>query len=312
MIDLHIHGVQSVDTNAEDPESIIEMASFLAKEGIKAFLPAVYPSPIERMRKAMGVIKKAMDIQCQWRGNSKSPLGASGEVTVSPHSEILGVYLEGPFLNPEYAGALDRSSFIPPSGDDLMRLIDGYEEIVRIITIAPELPGATAVIERAVQNGIKVHMGHSGATYKEAMEGKKAGATGITHLFNALRPIHHREPGIAGLGLLDEELYVELICDGIHICPEILRLVFFVKPVDRIIAVSDGIIGSGLSVLSGEPAVGAGYTTVTSPLKDGRPCGSLYTLSKARKVLRDAGLPDVVIEMVTEVNPSQYLQLSAK
>jgi N-acetylglucosamine-6-phosphate deacetylase len=105
-------------------------------------------------------------------------------------------------------------------------VIDGYEDIIKIITIAPEIPGALKVIAQCSELGMKVNMGHSDATYQQAVEGKKAGATGVTHLFNAMRPFHHREPGLAGLGLIDEDLYIEVIADGVHLHPKTLELIF--------------------------------------------------------------------------------------
>lgn len=275
MIDLHIHGLGKWDVSLEKEEAIEEISVLYGSMGIKAFLPVIMPDELKRMRAILDAINMAI---------KKDSAGA----------KILGAYLEGPFLNPEFAGSLKKEYFLPPTPENLRRLIDGYEDIVKIITIAPELPGSLKTIEECRKLGIKVHMGHSGATYKEALEGKAAGATGITHLFNAMRPIHHREPGITGLGLLDKDLYVELICDGIHIAPEILKLVFYIKPSDKIIAISDAIAGAG-------DLEGASYNS------EGRLRGSLYTINRARDVLEAIGISHEVIEMVTYKNPERYI-----
>ncbi len=301
MIDLHIHGAEGLDTTSHDPEAILKIASLLGHEGIKAFLPVVYPGSIENMRLSLETIKKAMEFQ------KNMTISSARTVTFATNdsptiSLILGAYLEGPFLNPQYAGSLNRSFFLAPSSSLFERLIEGYEDIIKIITISPELPGALELIENAVMKGIKVHLGHSGATYKEALEGKKAGATGITHLFNAMRPLHHREPAIAGLGLLDRDLYVELICDGIHINPEVLRLVFSVKPLDKIIAISDRVAKKPLEEGGLSNISGVSYT------ENGILRGSLYPLSRAKEVLRELGIPENVIEAVTEGNPSAYIK----
>ncbi len=275
MVDLHIHGLGRWDiTNAPD-EAVENISMLYGSMGIKAFLPVIIPDELGRMRAILDAIKRVI---------KKEPPGA----------KILGAYLEGPFLNPEYAGSLKKEYFLSPTPQALQRLIDGYEDIIKIITIAPELPGGLKTIEKCSALGIKVHMGHSGATYKEALEGKAAGATGITHLFNAMRPVHHREPGITGLGLLDKDLYVELICDGIHIAPEILRLVFSIKPLDKIIAISDAIAGAG-------DLEGASYNN------EGRLRGSLYTINRARVILETIGISHEVIEMVTCRNPERYI-----
>ncbi|MFN3739943.1 MAG: N-acetylglucosamine-6-phosphate deacetylase [Thermodesulfovibrionales bacterium] len=275
MIDLHIHGLGRWGISHATDEAIENISILYGSMGIKAFLPVIMPDELKRMRALLDVIKRVIK-----KG--------------SPGAKILGAYLEGPFLNPEYAGSLKKEYFLPSTPEGLRRLIDGYEDIIKIITIAPELPGSLKLIEECRILGIKVHMGHSGATYKEALEGKVAGATGITHLFNAMRPLHHREPGITGLGLLDKDLYVELICDGIHIAPEILRLVFSIKPSDKIIAISDAIVGAG-------DLEGASYNS------KGRLRGSLYPINRARVILETIDISHEVIEMVTYKNPERYI-----
>ncbi len=275
MIDLHIHGLRQWSISDATEETIENISILYGSMGVEAFLPVIMPDELSRMRVALDTISRAI---------RKGSAGA----------KILGAYLEGPFLNPEYAGALKKEYFLLPSPEALKRLIDGYEDIIKIITIAPELPGSLKLIEECRNLGIKVHMGHSGATYKETLEGKAAGATGITHLFNAMRTIHHREPGIAGLGLLDKDLYVELICDGIHIAPEILKLVFSVKPSDKIIAISDAIAGAG-------ELEGVSYNS------EGRLRGSLYTLNRAREILETIGISQELIESVIYRNPGRYI-----
>ncbi|MCX7793378.1 MAG: hypothetical protein N2257_03080 [Thermodesulfovibrionales bacterium] len=273
MIDLHIHGLSKWDIS-DGTEAIENISILYASMGVEAFLPVIMPDEPDRIRTILRTISIAMK-------------RASG-------ARVLGAYLEGPFINPEYAGSLKKEFFLLPSPESLMRLIDGYEDIVRIITIAPELPGSLRTIEMCRKLGITVHMGHSGATYKEALDGKSAGATGITHLFNAMRPIHHREPGITGLGLLDKDLYIELICDGIHIAPEILRLVFSVKPSDKIIAISDSVACAGDS----EASI---YNS------QGMLRGSPYAINRAQDILKSIDISMDVIERVTYINQRIYI-----
>ena len=226
LIDIHVHGAKSHDTGTRRQDDILRIAEIHGQHGTGAIVPTVYPGPVETMRENMTAIRKAMSSQ---RG------GAA----------ILGVHLEGPFLNPEYAGALDRQGFQDPSPKRLSSLIDGFEDIIRIITIAPELPGALKLIETCRKKGFLVQMGHSDASYEQAEEGKRAGATGITHLFNAMRGFHHREPGLAGFGLMDEDIYVEIIADLAHLHPQSLRMVLDMKSPERIILVSDSVKGPG-------------------------------------------------------------------
>jgi len=185
------------------------------------------------MNRTLANIKKAMEIQKEG-------------------SKILGAYLEGPFINPEKAGALDSNYFLKPDFDNLYRLIDGFEDIVKVITVAPELPEALKIIEKCTEIGIVVSMGHSSATYKEAQEGFIAGARLITHLFNAMRGIHHRELGIAGFGLVNQDIYVELIGDGKHLNDELLKWIFQIKNPERIILISDMVKHrKGIEILQG-------------------------------------------------------------
>lgn len=269
MIDLHIHGIDGFDTRSGDAGDIVRLATLAKDSGVSAILPAIYPAPIEQMREQMAAVREALE----HRG--------AGE------SEMLGVCLEGPFLNPLRGGALDSDAFLEPSVSSLGRLLDGFEELVRIITVAPELRGALKVMERCAELGIRVHMGHSDATFAQALEGKRAGATGVTHLFNAMRPFHHREPGLAGLGLLDEDLYVEVIADGVHLSTETLRLIFTAKRAERIIVVSDRIKG---------PMYRGGVLQ-----------GSETGLPEAVGVLRNIGVSDSRITLAVAENPRRYL-----
>jgi N-acetylglucosamine-6-phosphate deacetylase len=227
--DIHLHGISDTDTASESSESILRIARYQKSQGTDRIVLSVYPDEIGKMRKDMEVI------------------GASGEKirekNLNDCAQIAGLHLEGPFLNPKFCGALKKQSFLEPSVHLLKTLIDGYEGLIKMITIAPELSGAEHVIRACRDEGIAVSMGHSDATYSEAEAGKNAGATGITHLFNAMRPFHHREPGISGLGLSDDDMYVEIIADGVHLDLRTLRLVFRMKPENRIILVSDAVKG---------------------------------------------------------------------
>ena len=226
LIDIHVYGAEKYDTQTRRQDDILRIADIHGQRGTDMILPTIYPGPVETMRESMGAIRRAMSSQ---RG------GAT----------ILGVHLEGPFLNPERAGTLDRKSFLDPSTRHLSALIEGFEDIIRIITIAPELPGALKLIEICREKGFLVHLGHSDATFEQAEEGKRAGATGITHLFNAMRGFHHREPGLAGFGLMDDDLYVEVIADMAHLHVQSLKMVLEMKSPERILLVSDSVMGPG-------------------------------------------------------------------
>jgi N-acetylglucosamine-6-phosphate deacetylase len=295
-IDLHTHGIGRYDTRTDIAEDILHIASLHAGKGTRAILPTIYPGPVDEMRRDLEAVKRAIEIQkgsalgCQQSGIKR----ARAKKTDFGSALILGVNLEGPFLNPKNCRSMNKKFFLKPSPAALKKLIAGYEEIIRIITIAPEVPGALGVIGKCTELGIKVNMGHSSATFRQAVEGKKAGATGITHLFNAMRSFQHREPGLAGLGLLDEELYIEVIADGIHLHPSTLELIFRTKNPDRIILVSDSVKGRK----TGKRAV---YN------EDGTLSGSAITLSGAVRNLISLGIPGADITRASVHNPAKYL-----
>ena len=276
-IDLHIHGAGRYDTRTSDARQILRIAELHGRAGTKAILPTVYSGTVEEMRLSMEAVDRAMQMDG----------GADAAV-------ILGVHLEGPFLNPARCGAQDKSSIVRPSTAVLKKLTEGYGRLIKIVTIAPELPGALEVIERCAESGIRVNMGHSEATYRQALEGKKAGASGVTHLFNAMRSFHHREPGIAGLGLTDEDLYVEVIADGVHLHPETLRLIFRSKRHDRIILVSDSV---KWGKKKGAPSYKGG----------GILAGSGISLRDSLTVLGSIGIEEAAILRGALGNPSKYL-----
>ncbi len=296
-IDLHTHGIGRYDTRTGRPEHILQIAALHALKGAGAILPTIYPGTVEEIRSNLAAVRKAMEIQkgAGGRGQGAEVKGLRKNAATIP-AVILGVHLEGPFLNPERCGALDRKVFLKPVLSALKKVIAGYEDIIKIITVAPEIPGALKIIEKCAEHGIKVNMGHSDATFKQAVDGKKAGATGITHLFNAMRPFHHREPGLAGLGLIDEELYVEVIADGVHLHPKTLVLIFSRKRLDRIILVSD-------SVKAGKTGKGAVYT------KDGLLAGSAVPIGGMVRRLRSVGIPDAEIIEASTDNPARYIGL---
>jgi N-acetylglucosamine-6-phosphate deacetylase len=277
LIDIHVHGAGKYDTLTKRQDDILQLASVHGQHGTDAVLPTVYPGSLEDMRANMTAIQRAM---------SSSSTGA----------RILGIHLEGPFLSPTHAGALDKTSFLDPSKKDLARLIEGFEDVIRIVTIAPELPGALKVIEACREKGFLVQMGHSDATYEQAEEGKRAGATGITHIFNAMRSFHHREPGLAGYGLMDDDIYVEVIADLVHLHPQTLKMVLDMKQTDRIILVSDSVKGPGW-----------GKGAIRGP--GGVLEGSGVTLMDCVKNLVTLGVhQEWALQFATE-NPKRYLGL---
>jgi N-acetylglucosamine-6-phosphate deacetylase len=279
LIDIHVHGAENYDTRTRRQDDILHVADIHGQRGTGAFLPTIYPGPIEAMRENMAAVRRAMSAQRE---------GA----------RILGVHLEGPFLNPDRAGSLDGKNFAEPSEAALTLLVEDCEDIIKIITVAPELPGALRVIELCRKKGFLVHLGHSDATFDQAEEGKRAGATGITHVFNAMRSFHHREPGLAGFGLMDEDISVEVIADMAHLHAQSLKMLFDMKSPDKILLVSDSVKGPGWGK---GPIRGAGGVLL----------GGGIALADAVKNLITLGVPQDRAFQFASANPMKYLGITS-
>ena len=294
IIDIHTHGIGGYDTRKATEEAILKMAEIHGSSGVSAILPTIYPDTIQVMRENMMIVKRAMDIK---RGGGDSP------------AAILGVHLEGPFLNPHKCGALNAAIFIEPTEHHLEELLDGLEDVVKIITIAPELEGATRLIKKISDRGILASMGHSDATYSEAETGFNAGARGITHIFNAMRGLHHREPGIVGFGLLNQDIFIEVIADPFHLNPKTLELIFRVKNRDRIILVSDSVKGTPPSFPPFTKGGKGGLEGKTQGVVDdsGRLQGGSMTIAESSQRLIGLGFEEDAIRKSISENPEIYL-----
>ena len=215
---------------------------------------------------------------------------------VDTPATILGVHLEGPFLNPARAGALDRKSFFSAKTSHFRKLVEGFNNVIKIITVAPEINGATSLIRSITDTGVIVSMGHSDATYSETEAGFNAGAKGITHIFNAMRGIHHREPGIAGFGLTNPHVYIEIIADPFHLHPKTIELIFSMKKTEKIIIVSDSIqMAQTDSTIQG----------ITNP--SNRLLGGSMTITESARYLISLGFSQDIIKQCIGTNPEQYL-----
>jgi N-acetylglucosamine-6-phosphate deacetylase len=279
------------------------------------------------MRKNMMAVRKAIEIQRLAVGSQQSaplppfnsPLSKGGYRGVRGGrvregvkslnlrlARIVGIHLEGPFLNPSKCGALDAKTFIAPSEKILRKLLEGFEDIVKIITIAPELKGAVQLIKKISDMGIIVSMGHSEATFTEAEAGFHAGAKGMTHIFNAMRDFHHREPGIAGFGLVNQNIYIEVIADPFHIHPKTLELVFKTKNPKKIIIVSDSVkeTPSPIPLPSREGVKSIGISDKRGTLQ-----GGSMTIVESSKRLVQMGFDERIIMNCITKNPAKYLSV---
>jgi N-acetylglucosamine-6-phosphate deacetylase len=303
LIDIHTHGMDGFDTRTASRKSVLEMARLYGRAGVECIVPTIYPAAVETMRTHMEAVGAAMELQ----GSSGYASGAA--------ARILGVNLEGPFLNPARGGALDAGSFLLPDEKLLKALVSGFESIIRIISVAPELDGATALIEAICGMGITVSMGHSDATWKEAEVGYRAGARGVTHLFNAMRGLHHREPGLAGFALLHPDVYVEVIADPFHLHPAVLDMIFRLKAHERIIIVSDTVKESMAApsperIKDGIKDGIGGAAPRANKDAGGTLQGGCMALPRAVKRLVEMGYGEAAVGACASENPARYLGMT--
>jgi N-acetylglucosamine-6-phosphate deacetylase len=262
--DVHFHGAAGHDVMEATPQALEKIGRFIASRGTAAYLATTVTAPMDDTLRALDGL-----------ANEIAKLPAPGR------ARPLGIHLEGPFLSHEKRGVHPPEHLLPPSTSTFDRLVDAAHGHVRLITIAPELPGAEELIRHAVSRGVRVSLGHSNATSAETKAGIAAGGSSATHTFNAMRPLDHREPGILGTVLTSDDLYADLICDGVHTTPEIVRLWWRAKGPERAILITDALAAAGMP--EGEYFLGGFAVEV----KDGRAmargvlAGSVLTLDRA-------------------------------
>jgi N-acetylglucosamine-6-phosphate deacetylase len=286
-LDIHIHGGLGHDVMEASPAFLQTIGIFLATHGVGAYYPTTVTAPIDDTLRALAGLAKIIH---QPAGDGATPLG---------------VHLEGPFISHEKRGVHPPESIQKPTLALFDRFWEASEGTIRLMTIAPEVEGAIEVIDRATRLGVRVSLGHSNADTAAAKRGIAAGAQSATHTFNAMRPLDHRDPGILGTVLDTEKLYAELICDGIHVDPMVVRLFWKAVGRDRGILITDGISATGMP--DGEYMLGGFRVQVKDGrcLHDGHLAGSVLTLDRAVRNFFDytaAALQDV-LGLVTK-NPA--------
>jgi N-acetylglucosamine-6-phosphate deacetylase len=232
--DIHVHGARSHDFMHASLDEITAVGEFLASHGVGHYLPTTVTAPLDITLRALEGLADAIE---------KSFYGSSGYPVAAP----VGIHLEGPFISHTKRGVHPPQHILSPNVSRFKQFNEAARGHIRLMTLAPEEPGALELIEYATANGIRVTMGHSNATAAETLSAISAGATSSTHLFNAMRPLDHREPGIVGTILDRDDVFAEAICDGIHLDPSIIRLWLKVKGEDRAILVTDGMSATGMA-----------------------------------------------------------------
>ena len=268
-VDVHVHGGKGHDVMEATPDALGTIGRFLATHGVGAYLATTVTAPVEVILRSLAGLAAIL---------RQTPM--SGAVP-------LGIHLEGPFLSHEKRGVHPPADLQKPSIALFDRFWKASEGTIRLMTIAPEVEGAEfadeamALIQHATQLGVRISLGHSNANAEATRRAIHAGAVSATHTFNAMRPLDHRDPGILGTVLDTEALYAELICDGIHVDPALVRLFWKAKGVDRAILITDGMSAAGMP--DGEYLLGGLKVQVSQGrcTHEGRLAGSVLTLDRA-------------------------------
>jgi len=273
--DVHFHGAAGHDVMEATPEAFDTISKFLGSCGTGSFLATTVTAPLDTTLRALAGLAKIV---------AKAP--------VAGQAQPVAIHLEGPFLSHAKRGVQPAVHLLAPDTKTFDRLCDAAEGHVRLMTLAPELPGSAELATHATARGVRVSLGHSNATAAETHTAIRAGAVSATHTFNAMRALDHRAPGILETVLTTDSLYAELICDGIHTAPEIVKLWWRAKGPERGILVTDAISATGMP--DGEYTLGGFAVRVNGgrAMADGVLAGSVLTLDRAlANFVRFTGAP---------------------
>jgi N-acetylglucosamine-6-phosphate deacetylase len=296
-IDIHVHGGAGHDVMQPDAAARAAFEGHMARHGVTSYLPTTVTAPMDRILAAVECLGKSMTAR-----------GADNN-----RAFPLGIHLEGPFISHVKRGVHPPESLQRPSPDTLDRFWQASGGTLRMMTIAPELPGAKETIRHARHLGVHSSLGHSDATYAQAKEGINAGAEHATHTFNAMRALDHRDPGILGAVLTEDSLTADIIADGIHVDPSVVRLFLRAKGPERSILITDAIGATGMP--EGRYRLG----DLEVEVKDGR-CeyqgklaGSVLTLDRAvRNVMGFAGWKLQQAVQLATLNPARLLGITGE
>lgn len=304
-IDLHVHGGGGWNLQDPSPEMAPAFARFLASQGTTAFQASLGAAPVEYLDAAVATLGKA--VKAPRQGGALQG-GSSQSGTLQGGARLLGIHMEGPFLNPAKKGAMPAEFIIAPDPAVMEHWLELSQGTILQVTIAPERPGALALIESLAARGITMSGGHTDATYEETEAGIDAGITIGNHTYNAMRGLDHRAPGALGAYLEDPRITSELICDGLHVHPGALRLALEAKGLDQVCVISDAVQTSklppGKLELFGRTVIVREDGTCRLP--DGTLAGSTFHQVNGVKLLVEKlGLPLADAAKLASENPAR-------
>lgn len=297
-IDVHIHGGGGFDVMqaADNSSALATIEALLARHGVTSYCPTTVTAAVDVTLKSLEALGEAI--------HSKPDSRVDEGVRARP----LGVHLEGPFISTEKCGVHPVKEIQPPSLELFEKFWQAAVGTIKVMTIAPELAGAEGLIREASKRGVRVSVGHSNANAAATKAAAAAGATHATHTFNAMRPLDHREPGILGVVLSDNRFTADIIADGIHVAPEVIKLFLAAKGADRAVLITDAISATGMP--DGRYRLGTFEVEVANGkcLSAGKLAGSVLTMDRAvRNVMSFAPFSLLESVRLATINPARML-----
>lgn len=291
-VDVHVHGAGGHDVMSSTEEALRTIAGTVARRGTTSLVATTVTAPPDETRRCLEGISRFI----------LSPANRSGDVS----AEIIGIHLEGPFISPTRRGVHPAGAIANPSVTLLDRYLEAAAGTVKILTLAPEMPGALDLVERGYAKGLVVALGHTDATYEQAHTAIFRGARHAVHVFNAMRPFSHRETGVLGAVLTDPSVTAEVIADGVHVDDPAIRLLLAAKGTDLVLLVSDGTAATGMR--DGSYRLGTFDMTVSDGIcrnREGKLAGSTLTLDRAVQHMVRLGVPVIEAIRMATYNPAR-------
>jgi N-acetylglucosamine-6-phosphate deacetylase len=303
-VDVHIHGAGGHDVMEGNGRALDRIAATVARYGTTSLVATTVTAPVdETCRSLEGIARYIRSHEQPKDPEEKGRLAA----------EFVGIHLEGPFISKARRGVHPPDSIARPSVEVLQKFFDAADGLVKIVTIAPEIPGARELIQHAVAAKVVVAIGHSDADFDQARAAIQAGARHAVHMFNAMRPFTHRDPGVVGAILTDPEVTAEVIADGVHVAGPTIQVLLGCKGFDTVLLASDGIAATGMP--DGNYRLGNFEVAVKDGVarnSEGKLAGSTLTLDRALRYLVALGVPLKDAVRMATVLPARRLGLAGK
>src|SRR6202789_2367003 len=300
-VDVHIHGAGGHDVMEAEAAALDKITATVARFGTTSIVATTVTAPIEATCHSLEGIAAYIREHESTADNAR--FGA----------DILGIHLEGPFINPERRGVHPTASILAPSVESFEKFRAAAGNLIKLITIAPEMPGALKLIAAAVADGVVVGLGHTDADYAQARAAIQAGARHAVHVYNAMRPFTHRDPGVISAIMTDTDITAEIIADGVHVAGPAIQVLLGTKGFDTVLLVSDGTSATGMR--DGNYRLGNFEVTVKGGVvrnSEGKLAGSTLTLDRALRYMVEVGVPFADALRMATILPARRLGLAGK